>query len=592
MAHYNRRYEEATELFDTYVESLNYRPAMYYHALSQKAGAEKGMGASSLANYHFLQVFVHSKNLKETAVLSMRINEDPDWEDLIGRTKNQQELNDAYLLLGYHTFNNPLREIAKIVENDPDAIQARILMVRAIHQIERNDLPVYYTAYSYGQDKERQGNETNKRYPIATSLTDEIIDLSDEMTRHPAVKDRNFWLMTSAYLHFLNKEFAQARHYLEQVEEENETYTLQKMNLAFYIDICEPAAITPELEITLYETYTQLLIQNQALQGEAWYHSDTQAFVRDVWANRYYLQQDYAKSFLLTNPISDLEYHPQRELLDRLEAFYHKPDKNPMEKYIAENFYTIHSQVYAGRKNYLDYLQGIICLTEGDISGAHTAFGKTDPADLNLRIPDYVFAANIREWFNVDPDTVMIRDYLADFPFIPEKMDFEELTATLLKLEETGKRKSRLAPKANYLLGNFFYNISSQGYYRHLLRFNTTNFYSSKFDDRRKPDIYNDIYFKNYPVWYENTYPHSEKYLRLAYRQTRDKELKAHIVFALSKCEQGAYYNDPPEGYGNRADMFVSDYFEELLHYRRTSYFEEILSRCRYFEYYVSHSGK
>ncbi|MCD8081807.1 MAG: hypothetical protein LUF04_15855 [Bacteroides sp.] len=286
LAHYNRRYEEATELFDTYVESLNYRPAMYYHALSQKAGAEKGMGASSLANYHFLQVFVHSKNLKETAVLSMRINEDPDWEDLIGRTKNQQELNDAYLLLGYHSFNNPLREIAKIVENDPDAIQARILMVRAIHQIERNDLPVYYTAYSYGQDKERQGDETDKRYPIATSLTDEIIDLSDEMTRHPAVKDRNFWLMTSAYLHFLNKEFARARHYLEQVEEENETYTLQKMNLAFYIDICEPDTITAELEMTLYETYTQLLIQSQALQGEAWYHSDTQAFVRDVWANR------------------------------------------------------------------------------------------------------------------------------------------------------------------------------------------------------------------------------------------------------------------------------------------------------------------
>jgi len=113
---------------------------MYYHALSQKAGAERGNGEVSLANYHFLQVFTHSANLKESAVRSIRLNRNMDWEDLVRHAAPTGELNDAYLLLGYFSFSNPLNEIPKILANDPDAIQAKILIMRAINQIEREDL--------------------------------------------------------------------------------------------------------------------------------------------------------------------------------------------------------------------------------------------------------------------------------------------------------------------------------------------------------------------------------------------------------------------------------------------------------------------
>ena len=48
LAHYTRRFEEAVQLFDTYVEPLNLYTEMYYYALSQKAGALRGMGETTL----------------------------------------------------------------------------------------------------------------------------------------------------------------------------------------------------------------------------------------------------------------------------------------------------------------------------------------------------------------------------------------------------------------------------------------------------------------------------------------------------------------------------------------------------------------
>ncbi len=589
LAHYTHRYEESIAFFDTYVESLRFRPAMYYHALSQKAGAERGNGEVSLANYHFLQVFTHSANLKESAVRSIRLNRNMEWEDLVRHAAPTGELNDAYLLLGYFSFSNPLNEIPKILANDPNAIQAKILMMRAINQIEREDLFFYPVRYR----QQKKEHFPDKRFPQMLSLTDEIINLSDRMTRDPAVQEKNFWFLVSAYLHFLHKDFAVARTFLDQVEEKNETYALQKKNLLFYIDISEPTVLTPDWETAIYEKYKDAF-SGEVLEKERWgnhvLYTGTSDFVRDVLANRYYLQQEYAKSFLLTHRISELEEYPHPDLLDALEEFYRKPDKTPLEEYIASGF-TVHSKSYGHPENYLDYLRGIVRLTEGDLSGAYDSFRQADPEQMKIRIPKYVFGANLIACMNCAPDTVMYTDYLGHFPFIGQEMDFRELTAILLRLEEIGAQNGLLSPEANYLLGNFFCNTSRLGYYRHLLRFNTNNGYNYKYSIYTKLDIYSDIYFKDYPTYYGNTYSQAQKYLELAYAQAKDKELKAHIVFALSKCEQEEIL-ERNQGATYRRGVPLSPlserkYFKELMRYRNTSYFREVESRCKYFGYYV-----
>ena len=48
-------------------------------------------------------------------------------------------------MLGYKAFNNPLNELKKIVASDPDAIEAKVLMVRAVNAIEREVLADRYS---------------------------------------------------------------------------------------------------------------------------------------------------------------------------------------------------------------------------------------------------------------------------------------------------------------------------------------------------------------------------------------------------------------------------------------------------------------
>lgn len=78
----------------------------------------------------------------------------------------------------------------------------------------------------------------------------------------------------------------------------------------------------------------------------------------------------------------------------------------------------------------------------------------------------------------------------------------------------------------------------------------------------------------------------------------RDNELKARIVFALSKCEQEMHYQTFAERskanvmwwefYGEEWVMISKrKYFKEMMKYRETKFFEEVETNCKYFQYYM-----
>ena len=81
-AHYNREFKSAINYFNKYVEALKFKPAIYYYALDQKAGAEAGLQQYGAANYDFFVVFSRSKNLKESAFQSIRFSKKTDYNDL------------------------------------------------------------------------------------------------------------------------------------------------------------------------------------------------------------------------------------------------------------------------------------------------------------------------------------------------------------------------------------------------------------------------------------------------------------------------------------------------------------------------------
>lgn len=592
-AHYTRHYEEAVAFFDEYASSLAYKPAMYYHALSQAAGAERGLGNTEAAIWNFFHVFIYSRDLKTSALSSITFEENIDFSSFFDRARTQNEINNIYLLLGYYSYSNPLNEVEKIVESSPDAIQAKVLVARAINQIERNLMPVYYWG-----NPDLESENSDKRYPLLgnekiNDFLNQAVELVDRMTLSASVADKNFWYITSAYLNLLKKDFEKAQQMLDQVTPVSQLYIQQKQNLAMYIDICKQPRISPEVETYLYRKYPEVLkphfsvdIYSDDLPHLAY---STKSFVLDVLANRYFIQHDYAKSFLVSNKLSSLENNPQIMLLDAIEAFHHRGDRNEWENYLLSEATDV-----GDMQSYLNYLYGIVYLTHGELEKASESFsGTTHKA--NVQLPLTIFGYNRIECFEC-PD-VMESDYLSDFDFISETMNFEELSNTLISLDKIARSKNKRSAKANYLLGNFFYNVSGGGYFRYVLRFNSDNGSDSRrYSIGDKPDFTKQIYFKYYRNYYEDTNPIAQEYLETAYKGTSDHELKARIVFALSKCEQMEYYISNKKmhywwRYTDGKDILISDrkYFKELMQYRKTKFFDVVQSNCKYFDYYVMH---
>lgn len=596
LAHYTRKYSEAIELFNTYVESLHYKPVFYYYALNQKAGAERGVGDFSAAMTDFLQVIAHSKNLKENAFNSLRLGgrEEFDYNELIGSAKTVEEKNNAYLLLGYLAFSNPLNEIEKIVIQSPDAIQAKVLMARAVNFIERDRLSINpYFSYFYYNDNNSVAKFKDKRYPLMeenqnmAKFLKSASDIANKMVERKDVKDKNFWYFTTAYLKFLDKDFASAKKLLEKVQETDKKYASQKKNLTMFIDICEQPKITNEVENRLYSQYKGLF--NQKLTANDYsYENSTLDFVLDVLANRYFLQKDYAKSFLLNNDIKAIQRNPQLSLLNEIEIFFNKKKKNEFEQYIIERMSLKNNSEI---QDFIHTTRGLVYLAAADFDQALASFKQVTTFNY-LEISNSILGYNKIECFNCEEQIVMENDYLNEFSFpIHTTMNPKELAEVLVNLRKETLKPGEAAAKANYLIGNFFYNTSLTGYYRNYLRFSSDNGYNySMYYQTKKPDIYDNIYFKYYDYYYDNAYRISQQYLEKAYTNAHSEELKARIAFALSKCEQEEFYeNNRNNYYSDGVWISGRPYFKELAKYKGTRFYHEVKTNCSYFDYYISH---
>lgn len=642
LAHYKKDFEQAIEYFNQYVASLKYYPVMYYYALDQKAGAERGLGNLIQANYDFFTVFTHTKNIKSKVYSSLILSQpkqdeygynfsisDNFLENLLKNAKTEKEKNDAYLLLGYQDFNNPLSSLKKIIQNSPDAVQAKVLMARAVNQLERNYLHI---SLRCGDPEHCAKDNTDKRLPLITDdstipFFQQTLDISLKQSLDRKVKDTDFWNLTTSYLYFLQKNYKKSREFLSKVHTEQKIYKEQKIRLEMLLDICEQPIITPEFEKILFSKYKNIFHDNLKNND----YTSTQSFIIDILANRYFLQKQYAQSFLLHNQITDLEYNPNLSLLEDIVALYHKKNKSPMDVYLVKNIspYGYHGNVQKKQTDfnfdeYVAQMKGNVYLSQGELQKALAEFQKVSnnftlfslnhrygeeqtlkPNEYNgySNIPYYIFGYNKIESFQSPESEVMGVDYLKDFKFIKSTMNKRELTEALISLQKIAQKENEQSSKANYLLGNFFYNTSSTGYYRHILRFDKNNQNGTKFyDNNTHLDIFAKVYFKDYPytAYFLDYTKIPTQYLEKALSLAKDRELKARIVFALSKVEQEDfylgnnllgyywYYRDKlPEGDG----ILIKNrrYFASLSDLKDTQFYKEVKSNCLYFEYYVTH---
>lgn len=556
LAHYTRRYQEAVQLFNQYVEPLKMRTELYYYALAQKAGALRGMGETQRANRDFIRVFANSYDLKTMAYTSLTMGWDNEinFADFVAGAADNNERNDIFFMMGYSDFNNPVNEIEKIVVTDPNAIQAKVLMVRAINMLERRML-LSYVPWGEGDDRSRYPylgqDDTEGR-----AFFNQALRVSD-MQRDKA-SDKNFWNLASSYLHFLNKDFELANNCLGNVKSTDADYMAMVKNLTAYIDICRQPKIDANTERYLYDNYANMI------KGEESYSLNMadNYFIGMVLSNRYGLQGEKAKSFLMLRHVKAIEDNPDESLLDDIQSFLNKK-KTQLEEYIAATSTT----EMANTNNYLAYVKGVLRLTEGDFKTAKGLFEK----QTRLQVSPLIFGHNIVVYFSGDEEEIMHGEYIDDFPFIHDNMSELDVTDALIQLKKLGEKKGDEAAKANYLIANFFYNVSRTGYYRHYLRFDDNNAFSYwKFGPDAKA--------------YKNTLELSNAYLEKARKTATDRELLAHIIFAQAKNAQ--QLEEQNASYWTYKMVVPHEQFNEFDQYAGTIYHSVVSSNCIYYRDY------
>ena len=201
-----------------------------------------------------------------------------------------------------------------------------------------------------GKSKDDLVNDPN-RLPFYTQnqvdgsgvVSENFIDDFEKLTSKIKEKSSDeFWQITAAYLSFLKKDYEKSTKTLNQIKTTNPEYVTEITRMKMLNDIVSQPEITSDFEIHLMKDYPDIFEEKPFVSNEENGYAEkipsTQEFIRDILANRYFLQGEEGKSFLINNFVSDLQYNPNAELVKKVQAFCRKPNKNTLEeKIIAKN---------------------------------------------------------------------------------------------------------------------------------------------------------------------------------------------------------------------------------------------------------------
>ncbi|MBL3546969.1 hypothetical protein [Chryseobacterium sp. KMC2] len=711
--HYTRNYDASLQAFKTYIEPIKLKGAVYFMALDQMAGAQRGLEMNSDANWNFFQVFMNTKDRKESSFVSMKLSDTASFSNIMKRANTNEEKNMAYFLLGYEDFNNPIPVMEKMYDINPDSEILKVMAVRSINELERSYLPTYYYTDAAsgrvsvqrgktdtkasndnvadntttvvkeeklsfwqkivrffknlfgGSKSEKTGDEAKAdqsddelfsnpdRIPFYTRTgyyydqkTQDFLDALEKFTDKTREKSKDeYWQIANAYLKFLKKDYKASSEILNDIKTTNPEYQEEIKRMKVLNDIVSQPKIDAAYEDHLMKDYPEYFVEKPVKKDTATtdnfdYYGEapsTADFLKDVLANRYFLQGEDGKSFLMNNKLSDLQYNPNSNLVKSVEDFYRKSNKTQFEQQvIAKNMDSVgnidafFNTIYGDRamrladfekaKSHYEKAQKFAGIPRvnydwSEKSGQTITAKQYTPTEYNGfdNISNLVFGHNVWESFQSSDAESMKAENYTDFPFIKSSMNKLELADVLIQLKKIGNGADEKAAKANQLIGNLLYNTSILGYYRELFVMDVDNSNGGKYNfwntDRKNPYKY---YYKNFldTSYIEpDNFDLAINYYQKALKLSNNKEEKARVLFQMASAEQGKYYQYEAK---NQMDYDYSDpkwseksdahqkeldnlrnqkyrtYFAQLkTQYSDTETSKALMGSCSYFSYFM-----
>lgn len=597
--HYSKNWEDAIKLYDSKVKDKLTKNEIYYYIIDQIAGCYYSIKNYQKAAYLFTKVFNKSFDRKKSAFLSYNFctKKDADGKPFF---KGFEDEKDFILITSLRNFSDEIININKFINLDENDQRVELLFMRALNNVERVVWPKNIGV----------GHETLPFYDEKNNYKD-LLSIVEKQVGNYAVRNKDFWRIASSYLSFINNDIKTAKNELSKVN----SFPEQKKALSIIYEVFSWNEISSSDEDHIYYILKAIPVQDD------WYmysENDLRNFILDKIAHTYYKNNQIAKAFLVHNYLEKVNNINSLELLDALENFYLKPNKNNYEQLLIANM---------DKKNnftdYINYQKGIYYLYDKKPDLALVFFNKNNSYKAQKPIPNTIFSNNIKECFTCDVNEIMDDEvYKADvFSFINANSTAKDLAINLMELIKlTSNEKLWKAKLANYLLANYYYNISNTGYYRGLLTDNTNT------GDRIYINYANDKYFSpkitgeeiianksgynlsNISTWghrYEKHYFNlselAMKYYQNVIDLSTDKELNARCMYLMAKCELNHFYNN---GGDNNYKILVNGKWNnyeielpksrsfKLLNekYSDTEFHDMIIKECSYYRHYSNNN--
>ncbi len=493
-----------------------------------------------------------------------------------------------------------------------------------------NRIPVYSKNDSY------YGSENDQQ-------KDFLDDLQKFASKTKEKSKDEYWQIADAYLMFLKKDYKASTEILEDIKTTNPEYLEEIKRMKVLNDIVSQPKIDAKYEDHLMKDYAEYFVEKPIKKDSTNQYDEygtapsTADFLKDVLANRYFLQGEDGKSYLMNNKLSDLQYNPNSSLVKSVEEFYRKPNKTQFEQQIISknmdnvgNVDAFFSVIYGDRamrtadfakaKSYYEKAQTFAGIPRENYERYNPLTGNYEKLvydgknyDGFHNISNLIFGHNTWESFESPQDQSMKAEDYSLFPFIKPNMNKLELANALVQLKQIGNGKDEKSAKANQLIGNVLYNTSVLGYFRQVFVMDVDNSNGGKYDfwttDRKNPYQY---YYKNFldTTYIEpDNFDLSINYYQKALNMSNNKEEKARILFQMASAEQGKYYqyeaknpanidySDPKWSEKNAAhDLQMTTtkhekyktYFAILKNqYSDTETAKGLMGSCIYFEYFM-----
>jgi len=542
-------------------------------ARAYAAGHLKRIGQVHQANLLYAQLHRNSW-MKNIGQMGFKVQEPNEFQATLRLAKNQQDKITLWKLQGLEL--DGLSAMKAIYKLDPSAPELNLLLVRAVN-MQEEDFD-YHLKYTNKLLYKGERDEYHYPYPnFDTTQHNQIFNFIKQVANRGNTHLTYAWDLASGYLSAIHGNKEEAAIFLANAKRKAPQKTLiqEQIRLLGLINHLEN-----------YKQLNANLI-NTTLPDLKWlfkskHHVDLRTNNAKLYTRKKlsYIHYNARRPLLAhcTSPFYEKGFYTKVNNLNQMIGLMKKENKTAWEQFMVDIYtdkkeYTRVGGHYSNYwnsadVNHLSYMRGLIYTYQGNFDEAIAAFEQTKHFSTPFKVN--VFNSKIHDCMDCDHINYKGKRF--------SSLQFVKSQKSIMEQINMGKDLAK-----NYFeLANSYYNISYFG--------NNRAFYFQTMLMNSNPAYYNYNSSDNYntsPLYFLYDNQLSVKYYMLASQNSSDPEFKAKCHYMAAKCERNAWYSAHQE---KRADEFPGGVYFGLLkkNFNQTSYYQEIIKECGYFESYLS----